>query len=680
MDYYTSILGLTVIYGIELIEGMFIIHCFFGSNISSLPFFIKFPLYIASGITVLIPTYFIAAIFKVHPLIPIIVSFGTILAAIHKTSILISIKVTCKYPFMRNKNRALLDEFLSLLLFIVTSCYFIWIVNYMMWPPAGDIITATAPLVSLIQFAGKLPLEPSPILILYPPGFHILTAMVNELLRLYPAEAVFLMGASIIIQLPILIYSLTYIITRSKIFSIIAFLSTFLIHPSGNLEKWLVGYFFNGVYPALCGFYIVLSYISMLSLFIIDDKRNSWIVLKRKLMLSFIYIISLVLSYPPFALLIIFYTLLSICMYWKLIWLHLKQTLKSINTLLILIISFTLLLFSICYLFLYKYYTLVILISYLKGSYFPGGEGIGGKLTMYSYLINWQFFIDNINGATILVTYLVSIIGMYAFPKLKNFDPVLFYILTTTLILVSIHKSIYEYIFYITPSRSIIILATLSWPLLFSVLRILYNKKHLIIFTIKISVNKKNVMVKKITSFGEIILVITSIIIAIIVFIPNLSAYLSPKQIDIWSWFTRMPTFKDDFAALEWINKNINNNDLILNDGSHISNYLLGLSIKNLTHHPWAQFVYTKRFKDLQKIWQNPKDEKYILETLKKYNVRYILLTSEWGYQLYGENFGYYAKPYSAEEYARIFDQYPFLQVVFKSGSTRVYKVILTNN
>jgi uncharacterized membrane protein len=187
-------------------------------------------------------------------------------------------------------------------------------------------------------------------------------------------------------------------------------------------------------------------------------------------------------------------------------------------------------------------------------------------------------------------------------------------------------------------------------------------------------------VVKKITSFGEIILIITSVIIAIVVFIPNLSAYLSPKQIDIWSWFTRMPTFKDDFAALEWINKNINNTDLILNDGSHISNYLLGLSIKNLTHHPWAQFVHAKRFKDLQKIWQNPKDEKYILETLKKYNVRYILLTSEWGYQLYGENFGYYAKPYSAEEYARIFDQYPFLQVVFKSGSTRVYKVILTNN
>jgi hypothetical protein len=96
--------------------------------------------------------------------------------------------------------------------------------------------------------------------------------------------------------------------------------------------------------------------------------------------------------------------------------------------------------------------------------------------------------------------------------------------------------------------------------------------------------------------------------------------------------------------------------DLILN----ASNYLWSLSIKNLTHHPWTRFVYEKRFNDLQKVWQNPRDIEYIIEVFKKYNVRYIFSTSEWGFQLYGTNHGYYAKPYSPEQYAEIFDQYLF--------------------
>jgi len=138
---------------------------------------------------------------------------------------------------------------------------------------------------------------------------------------------------------------------------------------------------------------------------------------------------------------------------------------------------------------------------------------------------------------------------------------------------------------------------------------------------------------------------------------------------------SRRPSFDNDFLALEYINKHISSHDLILTDFSYTSKYMYSLSFKNLT-------IFNPNFRrsDLQEMWQvweNPYNSSNIIKILRKYEIKYILLTSEWGFNswfLPGGG-GYKGLPFPPSKYAEIFDSYAFLEPVFKKGSTRIYKV-----
>jgi hypothetical protein len=670
IDLYSIIISIIIIYGISFPTGYACIYRIFGSKLSSYPFFVMLPLYIAFGLSMLIPIYLVIAFIKMTVITPMAVLLLSI-------GYLISSKKSWQNSW-NAPNESLSDEILPFIFFIVTLTYFIIVADYMKWPPPGDIVSAHAPLVSLIEVAGKIPIYPSTILILYPPGFHALVATFNSILKLYPAEAVFLMGTSIIILIPLLLYSLTYITTRSKIFSSIAFFATFLIHPSGNLEKWVVGYYFNGLYPCLTGFLIILTFIIVLALLNLNSFERDLNKTRIILMISFLISLSLVFTYPAFALLTIMYSILILIIYHRLFFNLLKIILgkfnKKSNVFIVIII---LALLGFLYYFIFpSSYIVGVLISYLKGSYFPGGVGIGEKETAFAYALSPLFFIDNLNGPIIIIAYFG---GIYLILRWKKLDVPLFFIITASVVFLSVSRTFYQFIFYILPNRSVIILTLLGWPIFFmTVIKSIeeHSARAMLMLTNKVSLpvhghkrmNKSYKMVK-----------LVAVVIILGMFAPSLSRYFSLKQLEAWGWFSHQAGFTNDFAALEWINKNIKETDLILNDASHISNYLWGLSIKNLTGHPWMQFVYAQRFNDLLNVWKNPRDMEYILEVLKKYNVQYIFSTSEWGYQLYGERHGYYPKPYSPQDYARIFDNYPFLKPVFKAGSTRVYKVISTD-
>lgn len=672
IDFYSALMSIVVLYGISLSTGYAIAHYIFDAKLSSYPFFVRLPVYIAFGFSMLIPVYLAMAVVKVTVLTSLMVFL------LSTAYIVLGRKTWCRRNKQCDNQRqskfsahGLFENTFPFIFFVATLMYFSLIVGYMKWPPAGDIISGTGPLVSLIEFTGKLPIGQSPILVLYPPGFHVATATFNTLLRLYPAEAVFLIGASVIILIPQLLYSLTYFTTNSKIFSLIAFSSGLLIHPSGHLEKWVVGYFFNGVYPCLTGFLIIMTFANFLVLISIDNDERNWYKVRNNLMISFLLNVSLVFTYPPFALLTITYTVMMLIIHRDLIWQQFKLVSVNLTTKILIAIAIILVLAFLYSLISQNHYIFNLLISYLRGSYFPGGVGIGGKETAYAYVISPSFFLDNVNGISIIIAYLI---GAYLIMKWKKLDVPLFFMVIATFVFVSLNEIIYQYVFYILPSRSIIILSLLSYQLIFTAVdkilkRLSYANKVIII------VIKRKITIK----FHEVMLKGAIAIIVISIFAPSLSGYFSFEKLQEWSWFSCQPWFMNDLAALEWINKNIGSTDLILNDASYISNYLWSLSIKNLTSHPWSQCVYKERFNVLQKVWQNPRDIQYIIEILKKYNISYIFSTSEWGYLLSGEHHGYYAKSYTPEQYAKIFDHYFFLKPVFTSGSTRVYKVSLTD-
>jgi hypothetical protein len=133
-------------------------------------------------------------------------------------------------------------------------------------------------------------------------------------------------------------------------------------------------------------------------------------------------------------------------------------------------------------------------------------------------------------------------------------------------------------------------------------------------------------------------------------------------------------TFKSNFGALEWICQNVGPRELILNDWSFSGLYLLSLSIENVTMNP--ESANSSRTMELQEIWLHPDNMSFVESLLLKYNVSYILVTSELDYiNTTGSTWVYEPKPYLPSQYMTIFTGYPFLEIVYISGFSAVFEV-----
>ena len=182
------------------------------------------------------------------------------------------------------------------------------------------------------------------------------------------------------------------------------------------------------------------------------------------------------------------------------------------------------------------------------------------------------------------------------------------------------------------------------------------------------------------------VLIILSISIIVLVLSPQFTSSIvqefSYTNARRWSVWPCMGSFPYDYPAVLWINYYVHQEDLILIDRSIASNWILSFSLKNLTFHLHMDSDQTKRLYELEIVWNKPYENGTIYQILKKYNVRYIFVTSEPGYflpELHGGAFLYYtAKPFTPSEYISIFDTYPFLKIVFRLGYTTVYKVDIT--
>ena len=78
--------------------------------------------------------------------------------------------------------------------------------------------------------------------------------------------------------------------------------------------------------------------------------------------------------------------------------------------------------------------------------------------------------------------------------------------------------------------------------------------------------------------------------------------------------------------------------------------------------------------KELHNIWLYPENKTFNTYLLEKYNVSWILTTSEWGYADYLGDWKYKAKPYKPSEYIEIFSDYDILELVFRSGNATVFR------
>jgi hypothetical protein len=619
----------------------------------SLPFFVVFPIICSLGLIELSLVFFVSGLLRLTLFtVFVVVAISLLLVARRRK------KLNVKMGKLRNS-----ESLVPLLLFVITICYFASVAGYWAMPPVGDIVVGHGPFVSVIEAEGRVYMKSVWLSTPYPQGFHATVATFNQIFGLYPGQAVLVLGAVISALLPLIIYAIVFVPTRSILLSLVGYLSAFYVHSSSNMEKFLLGPFFNGPYPNLMGYLILFTYIALLcSVPDLSSKLNR----KWFWFIGLLIFGALLITYPSFSLLFIVINIIP--------WIQsirsqrpqrlLPKTLVFFGTIFSLV--------ALCLAFLYAH-------SFLQST-MQDAQTLLSQLQEYKiyYSISPVSFFDDLSG---IIAILAIPFALYLYRRHQK-RIALIYIIILVLVALSLIPILFDsFLFLILPSRTLVILFALAWPIILigfdsfidePMLQGPSNMFNRFYVRMKLFFTKKRKLLYATSRYDHIF----AAVIGIIILGPCFYGHLSFTYANTLAWnVTKSPSFQDDFAALKWLNANAEPSALILNDGSWTSMYILSMSMKNITFFPYNVWVNPERAKELWQIWQKPTNKTNVAELLKKYNVSYVFSTSENGY-FDSLRKVYKNKLFSPSIYAWIFDRDSFLEPVFSSKNTRVYKVL----
>lgn len=589
------------------------------NKFSSLPFFVRLPIYLSLGLTVIgIISYFTVIIF-ISRMILLTISLSCLVVTVY---LKFKRRELGKSTLLRLMS---IDEILPLFLLLLLFLHFSYIIGFYRWPPVGDLL-GHGRTISMIIYRT---IDFNRILFTYSFSFHAVAANFAVLLDVYPGESAFIFGAAIVILIPLLLYAITIITTGSKVASLIPFLGS-LIYSGSNLERWFVGYFYNGPYPNLWGFLIVFTFFGVCCLERLFYPR-------RYIMILFLITFHLYLAYVSFTFFNIIYMLYYFLLHFKTITRFFKTMRPCSKRLLI-----TMLLTNGILLLVYLLNKFSIIYNF-------------AEMRLW-YSINLPNF-TNLEGYTVnfLIVIVAILLALVLIIKRIYANIAIYYLIISITVLSTLHPIMNNYLFFILPSRSLMIAVGLSWIFL-----ALFVHHYISSLKIKVSFSSYN----RILSFRT--LVILSIIVFMYIFLPIYHP-MPMKIYRSYGWFI-LSDEPDVLDAMEWIHRNVPSDATILGDASFGAHYLFSLSVKG----PFDSLYLVGEFSELRLIWKNPENKTLVIQLIKKYNVKYIFVTSEWGWW----ESGYKKKPRSPIEYIRIFDSYDFLRQIFKEGDTAVYNVI----
>ncbi len=655
---------------------------------NSVPFIIRTPAYLTMGF---------AALSLVLGIVGRIILNGTIawLYFMSSWALMFVLIFRTSYPrVVKNKKRVelkqLIHNVVSLTLFCTIIFYFSTAVNQLKWPFPGD-ATATGMTVSLIRYQQKIPSTYDPISdirLIYPTGFHAVSTLLSSFMQYgyYPGEVVMLTAALIITLIPCMLYFVTYMKTRAITFSILPYLSFFLLHPSGHRELSILGLFVNGTYPNLMGLLLMIAFVFLIHL---KDSSQHTLDLDSVhfLILVFILVGAIYCVYFHYLVFISIYLLLFLISNRKLVAQGVHQMRATINVGLrsryVTFMILSTILVIICVILL-RLNEILHLISTTQNYILMLGQELRGF-----YLFK-TFMYDNLNGFMILLMVPVVVTSLIMKGR-REVQTNLFYLCFFVPIILSLKNDLFNRFFlFFLPRRSVILLALLAWVIFARSLHI-----------ISIQYNRLSRFRRKITSFQKfsalcviliIFLLISTQLSSALKFHRNESFIISgPRK--FWSESPcesisdesidcNHPAdyeYHDDYLAAVWIDQNIPTEDLILNDLSWASLYLLSFSIKNVVFSVVPGNF--PRAKECRVIWDqpdHPSHEQILISLIEKYRIKYLWVTAEWGYFDWWEIGGddeYKRKRKGPSIYIEIFDKYPFLTPVFQSENSKIYKI-----
>lgn len=652
----STILNIGLLYLFSFFLGYLILLWVRPRELLNFPFFVKLPVYLTLGLLTVSILLFIIGLVRVSGYTFILMTLFSLPILYYQLKSKSGIKIKIKTNFIS------LDTIMPAALFILTFLYFSNVIAIFGWPPSGDVFyhgLYTSVLVCNQKVGFTLaPYSPSVLLapMLTLSGLHALSATLSMLTGVFPGEAVFIVGGAIVILIPLLLYSLTYILTRSKLLSLLVFLSTFLIGP--GLEQWVFGYFYNGPYPTLFGILAIL-------LFLTHSVASAEIQVERKLLtrrkaLTLLIILGVLLVYPAFIIFSLLYLLVSTLYYGKI-----PKTIQNIkmtrrNVLLLSLFSAITILFVAS-----SMATNQEFLSQMLQEIILRLSKVYGR---HGYAVYTPIFYTSVIGIAILVAGVISIFFVV---KRLYARLALFYLIVLIPVMLSLHPHLFPIFSFILPERSLMICSLLSWVLISLLIsHVFANSKHVLT-----RLRFKNRLYTSQINHGK---VVTVALIILLVFTPSLFSNFTFEPAHKYSWLMRHG-FANDYDVLLWVHKNVQLTDLILNDNSWTSWYIPSFSIKNVTSKYFLDSDYERnRAIEVQHFWRNPNDIDLFLKLAEDHNISYVLVTSERGYfnwsDIGGDN-SYVSKPYTPAQYKAIFNDNPCLELLFEKGDAGVYKV-----
>jgi hypothetical protein len=705
--------------------------------------FISLPIYLAAGVILLTFVLYPIGLLIFNSLIVYLTVIAILLCALGNTLL------SKKRPNAANEeslpdkpseaHRKKLDDLAAGIVFAVSLLYIAVFMAKAEWPPAGDLINHGL-YTSMIIYDQRIPATFYPFrdaAFRYPLGFHINAAFLALCLGIYPGESVFLFGGVLMIILIPLVFTLTYVMTRSRMLAVLSSLLMYLVNTSGNLMQWVFGNLFNGTYPNIYG--SVAIFFSIVAVAIYAEVKDRYILLR----LFPILMVALLFTYPSFIILpIILFAIVAFHTGIRKLINQCMETRRDIIITIFLAMSFILTcfyvylhvflvhveaggirsvwyspsqeilvnsLFGLSMLVALVFSTFLILFSFIKAkkpSIFQQQSRDLAKLrpilmtyvlievtlilSLNSYFYGFaQYFLPS--RLELLVMMFSVVVNIYALIKIvdiameklwnsvamKNFAAakknvirrlmIALGLLGTLVILLPQIPDLYELPEYASSdwlSMFILVLTlVLNVYAIKKILDIILQKLSNSALKKKLPVNKRNMLVG---------LTIFLFFNANGLLVYSLSMHAS-LRLTSYAWTPTLSSFSNDYSAFEWIQNNVKNGELILNDFSWSGLWLLSFSIKNVS---MTYLLATlNRTHELQDIWLQPENATLVHSLLKKYNVSYILVTSELGFYDYLVNSRYKPKPHLPTEYDLMFYAYDFLEPVFRSGSSAIFRV-----
>lgn len=459
LSFFQVIILISAMLLLCVVLGRFILRIFRVYRYLSPHFAVNLPIYAAAGF--LFSTFILntIAIFFIGVISLIIFSIITasavfVLGRLGDISLMFR---KAKILFLKPKNQklslhSLTSGLIPLILTVLTICHFSKAIEIMGWPPIGDVMWAHGPFTSLLVYVGKIPLTLEPMSsqpAIYPMESHIVAANLADWFGLFPGEAVLLVSGLIIILIPLLTYSLTYMLTGNIYLSLLTYIATFMIHPNeGNWSRWLMGYFYGGAYSNLLGLLIILFSIVILSLEYTQrgkiKEQELYVGSATTLFLSFLV---LLLVYPSFT---IFVAIMLLFIISK----HYVGITSFIQKKPILILPP--IVYGILFIFISN-----STVRIYSNEYLP--QVLTSIETYSLFSVSLTFFFDNITSYVMWIALLISILLLFR----KKYSLLgLFYFLVFCVIFYTVIPTAPSILQIILPQRAVMIPWIISWVIL----------------------------------------------------------------------------------------------------------------------------------------------------------------------------------------------------------------------